>query len=152
MTHFAECAIFTVYFFCRVSFLNNVYITVLYKRFHCELRKQSVKKSQQKYPFRTWAQHTISTHKRKGIIVTLTKQEIEVIAKETSTCPLCNCTLTYNKCFSDCSASLDRIANNKPLSIGNAQILCYRCNNAKRAMSMDEFKTWVKMVYNNLNK
>jgi hypothetical protein len=112
-----------------------------------ELRKISIKKSQQKYPFRTWAQHTLSSHKRKGIIVTLTREQIENIAIKIISCPLCNCTLTYSKEFSDCSASLDRIDNDKSLSIDNAQILCYRCNNAKRTMSMNEFKIWITKVY-----
>ena len=112
-----------------------------------ELRKISIKKSQQKYPFRTWAQHTLKSHKRKRIEIILTRMQIEKMAEKIATCPLCNCMLIYNKSFSDCSASLDRIDNAKGLSIDNTQILCYRCNNAKRTMNMIEFKIWITKVY-----
>ena len=47
---------------------------------------------------------------------------------------------------------LDRIDNNKGHDYDNCVSCCKHCNYSKRDRSLDDFKEWVKKIYNNLFK
>lgn len=53
----------------------------------------------------------------------------------------------YNVLYS----GIDRIDNSKGYILGNVVPCCYQCNTAKLNYTLDNFKSWVKNVYNNLN-
>ena len=54
----------------------------------------------------------------------------------------CNSNYTYN--------GIDRLDSNKGYIEGNIVTCCWKCNAAKNDMSIEEFKTWIKEVYNYL--
>lgn len=123
-----------------------------------EFRKRmlnSAKNYALRYPIRTWANSVIGGHRRRGISIEVTRIQLEKLAEETKTCFYCGCLLRYGpqngkKRWHRDSASVDRIDNEKPLSINNIQILCCQCNLAKNKMTAKEFSEWIKKVYQNL--
>lgn len=47
---------------------------------------------------------------------------------------------------------IDRIDSSKGYIDGNVVPCCVHCNRAKMDRSVEDFKDWIKLVYNNLNK
>lgn len=45
---------------------------------------------------------------------------------------------------------IDRVDNNKGYIINNCVPCCYTCNGAKSKMTLQEFKEWVKRIYNHI--
>ena len=45
---------------------------------------------------------------------------------------------------------LDRIDNDKGYTIDNVVPCCHQCNSAKRKLTLQEFKNWIKKVYHYL--
>jgi len=120
-----------------------------------EFRKRILKhihNSAMRYPFRTWANRVIQSHRQRGISVEITRLELEALATRNKTCAYCGCTLMYGvqngpKMWHFNSASADRIDNTKPFSIENLQILCVRCNSAKSKMTELEFLDYIRSLY-----
>jgi 5-methylcytosine-specific restriction endonuclease McrA len=108
-----------------------------------------------RFPFRTWANTVIQTHRQRGIHIEISRLELEGLASQTKFCVFCGCPLKYGpqngkkKWHSD-SASADRIDTTKPFDRKNIQIICVQCNSAKSKMTMETFKKWVEKVYINL--
>ena len=46
---------------------------------------------------------------------------------------------------------IDRLDNTKGYTVDNIVSCCKQCNFAKRKYTLQEFKDWIKQVYNNLN-
>jgi 5-methylcytosine-specific restriction endonuclease McrA len=119
---------------------------------------RNVARYNKNHPIKTWARHSIDNHKRKNIIVLITKKELEALANNTKTCKFCGKTLEYSngkyvnqkRTINLYSASLDQIDKTKPLTLNNVQILCWQCNSAKNTMCMDEFRIWVKNIYESM--
>ena len=44
-------------------------------------------------------------------------------------------------------SGIDRVNNKEGYTIGNSVSCCTQCNTAKLNFTLDEFKTWIKMVY-----
>jgi 5-methylcytosine-specific restriction endonuclease McrA len=120
-----------------------------------EFRKRIINhihNSQMRYPFRTWANKVIQSHRQRGIPIEITRLELEVIATRNKICTYCGRTLKYGiqngpVIWHFDSASADRIDNTKSLSIENLQILCVRCNTAKSKMTETEFLEYIKSLY-----
>ncbi len=55
----------------------------------------------------------------------------------------CNGVFIYN--------GIDRMDNTKGYTLNNVQSCCRQCNTAKNILSINEFKDWIKKVYNNVN-
>ena len=47
---------------------------------------------------------------------------------------------------------IDRVDNNKGYVYGNCVSCCFTCNSAKKQLSNEEFKEWVRRISNNLFK
>lgn len=114
-----------------------------------------VKKSQMKYPFRTWARGVINGHKRRGVTIEITRPQLEEIVSKIKTCAFCGCILKYGilngkKKWHHDSASADRIDRTKPFNKENIQIICVQCNSAKSKLSTEEFLQWLTKVYSKL--
>lgn len=46
---------------------------------------------------------------------------------------------------------IDRVDNTKGYVYGNVVSCCTKCNTAKLNYTLDEFKEWIRLLYNNLN-
>jgi len=47
---------------------------------------------------------------------------------------------------------IDRVDNNKGYTMDNIVPCCKRCNYAKKNHTLQEFKDWIKRIYDNINK
>lgn len=81
----------------------------------------------------------------------LTKEEF--ISITSSRCHYCNC-IPYRSTFAKgtykeyiCNG-IDRIDNTKGYTIENSVPCCWRCNNAKKEDTEEDFLTWIVQVYN----
>lgn len=101
-------------------------------------------------PIREIAQAVIDSHKRKGYIVIITKEELINKINEINKCAICNKTLSKvygrGKIFDD-SLSIDRINNEKELRNDNIQVVCHNCNVTKQNRTMEEFVNYCKVIY-----
>jgi len=92
---------------------------------------------------REWARLTISAHRRKGYLVTFTREWLQELAKKTTHCFLCDIELNFNKKKSRCpqsdSPSLDRVDREPILTEDNIAIMCYACNTGKGVGTLDEY-------------
>jgi len=121
---------------------------------HATICKECVKK-QRKYErchtdkFKLWTIGTVCSHKRNGFEISFAKKELLLLAKKTSICHICGCELDWDIGKGkpqDNSPSLDRINNEKDMHMDNIQIICWRCNRLKRAMTMEEFYAYCRNI------
>jgi len=125
-------------------------------KYYQKNKKQIEKKHKEwiaERPHRYWAMNSLTRHRQKGYIVKITIDELEKLAKQTQRCSICGFLLKWgygSKQGKPASSSptLDRMNNDKILTIKNIQILCYHCNAAKRTKTMEEFIEYCKMVAN----
>ena len=81
----------------------------------------------------------------------LSVDDIEKIALRTKVCPICGRELewTYNnkqRASKPETPSLDRVKNEKILTIDNIAIICWQCNISKRNQSVKEFVDYCRKV------
>ena len=78
-------------------------------------------------------------------------KELETIALKVDNCHFCGCFLDWRlhkgKRPESNYPTLDRINNDKILSLENVEIICYRCNLAKGSLAKSEFLEYIKTVY-----
>lgn len=103
---------------------------------------------------RLWANSSISGHRRKGYEINITTDELEAMAKNTTSCKYCGQHLNYNRGDKNgkpqsSSPTLDSINNIKSLSIDNVQIICMRCNVTKSDRTHAEFVEYCKTIAKN---
>ena len=123
-----------------------------YRQENKEKLSKQQKKRHKKNPIKYWCIHTISSHKKRGFKVLFTWQELLSIAEKTKSCPLCGDLLNWgvenkNGRRQLDSPSLDRLNNDKTLTLKNTKIICWKCNNAKNEMSIKEFINYCKKIY-----
>jgi len=98
-------------------------------------------------PYRRWAKNTIRSHKNSGYEVFLPEEKLAIIAHQTSHCYICHQKLSWFGKPRDTSLpSLDRVNNEKYLTLDNIAIVCMKCNWAKRQMPMAEFIRYCQKV------
>jgi len=100
-------------------------------------------------PHRDWARNAINGHRKKGHTVLISIDEMEAMALEAKTCPICGVEFRWGKNGRDdrsTSPSIDRIDNECMLTPDNVQIICYHCNHTKCDRSMEEFVDYYEMV------
>jgi len=89
---------------------------------------------------RVWAVASLKNHKRIKHDVDITEDELTTLAKQTPSCELCGCHLTYNGgANSPHIASMDRILNGDTYTVKQVGILCRRCNGLKGNMPFEQF-------------
>lgn len=75
---------------------------------------------------------------------------IALWVKQGGRCAISNIYLTHHKDGSghkDYNGSIDRIASDKGYTIQNTQLVCYRINIMKHALSEDMFYWWIKTIH-----
>ena len=74
------------------------------------------------------------------------KEKIILKLRQIEVCPICGIKLRkgYGNGQSRDSISLDRINNEKELTINNIQFICRRCNATKSDRSLEEMDIWVE--------
>jgi len=131
------------------------------KKKYYQKNKEKIKETQKIWrednPIKFWCLKTIATHKHKGYKVLFKSKDLLPIAKQTKKCSICDVELDYshgNKAGKPGkqSPSLDRIDNNKVLTLSNTQIICHRCNATKRDRSMKEMFEWCENFINKFVK
>jgi hypothetical protein len=98
---------------------------------------------------RVWATRTLSMHRRKGLIVEISIDELHNLANKTNHCSICERELVWkagHKKSIRASPTLDRIDNELLMRIGNVWIVCHRCNTIKGELTMKEYVEHCKMV------
>jgi uncharacterized protein with PIN domain len=108
-------------------------------------------------PYYVWASTTIRSHKNKGITVLFTVKESEAIAKHTTHCEMCGGDLDFsygNKGHPiNTSPSVDRIYNERVMTLQNIKIVCHRCNTIKGSMQLGEMYSHLeKMLERRVDK
>ena len=125
----------------------NVYDGKYYKK-NKEKYKKNYLNWRKENPKRAWANFLLSNHKRNGYIIDITKDELLEMAKKVEHCPFCNCKLlwVYGNGLNDNTPTLDRINNEKHLTLNNVQILCHKCNAMKQDKTMEELIEWCGLI------
>jgi len=117
---------------------------------------EKIRKYLKKTSHRNWASHTRRDHKSKGYKIDISIDELEVIAKESKYCAICDIELDWgygNKKYAqNNSPSLDRTNNEKILNKDNIQIVCRRCNSTKQDRTMNEFIEYCTKISNKFNQ
>lgn len=93
-------------------------------------------------PTRFWVNSTLQSHRRKGIIINITTDELLNIATKTTNCEICNVVLDFKrkgKINIKSSPSLDRKNNDNYINKDNILITCYQCNATKGSRTWKEF-------------
>lgn len=111
-----------------------------------ELRKE---RKRQNY-YNHWAYAVIDRHVRRNMEVHFTREWLEQKARETPCCELCGDELRWEPCerhwMYTNTPTLDRVSNEKVLTIDNVMILCNSCNAGKGVQSLDEYIAKCKRI------
>jgi len=127
---------------------SNKYGIKYYKK-----NPERAKKYYRKNLYRIWAIATINHHKKRDFDVIIIIDELEELAKNTIYCPLCDIKLKWEKGKKqDNSPTLDRINNEKILTLDNIKIICSKCNTTKSNRTMNEFIKYCTKISNKFNQ
>lgn len=85
----------------------------------------------------------VKAAKAKNAVLELSQEDWEFKTKE---CFYCAKDLSFNT-----GVKLDRVDNSKGYTNNNTVGCCRQCNVAKNNYTMEEFKTWIKKVFDRLN-
>lgn len=100
-----------------------------------------------KHIHRQWATYSIRHHKKRGFKMSMTIEELTKRAKTITYCPMCGIKLKwYYGNLSSNSPTVDRIDSNNELTMDNTQIICHKCNMAKRDRTMKEFVEYCRTI------
>ena len=114
-------------------------------RDNCEYKKQYDKKWKKNNPRRAWAIVTIGSHKYKNYTIEFDLNYLHAVAEKTDYCKLCGRKLIWGDSKSTISSpTLDRMNNEPIMRKDNTWILCNGCNGAKRTMTLQEYKIYLK--------
>jgi hypothetical protein len=120
-----------------------------YHRLNKDKRSLSRKLNRNLHVNRERAKATLDHHKKSGNIISITRDELELLYNAASTCKICGRKLTLEygsgKILKS-SPSLDRINNEDELRVDNIQIICNCCNATKRNRTMKEFIEYCELV------
>lgn len=129
----------------------------IYKKEWNRNNKEKIKQYQQQYNNNNskikWCRSTIQGHKSRGCFIAFSTTELLDFISDKKTCQICGCKLKWirdipngRKTFTCDSPTLDRINNEKYITIKNIQILCRECNTAKGTKTMDQFIKYCSMI------
>ncbi len=118
-----------------------------------ECHRRYVEKGRRERPEYIWAQHSITSHRKAGYEMNITKYDLENLAKQTPHCCYCNTELIYGngehgsgKKASNQIPTMDRINGDKVITKENVQIICWRCNKTKSNRTHAEFVEYCKTI------
>jgi hypothetical protein len=108
-------------------------------------------KYKQKRKHYYWAHASIYAHKKSGLIINISPQELENIAKASIFCKYCGTNLNFNQRKGGLlneSPTLDRTNNDQILNKESVQIICRLCNSTKQNRTHEEFINYCRMIGN----
>lgn len=121
-----------------------------WKKDNPEKVKAGASKYKQNFPHMRWASSTLCSHKGRGYSVCISSNELSILAKKTLRCQLCGENLDWaadrGKPLKFNSPTLDRVTNEKHVTMGNIMIVCYRCNMAKGQNSVRSTLDWAMQL------
>ena len=93
--------------------------------------------------------------KTRGLDWRLTEQQFKEITKKP--CHYCGALPNNKTNRRDCNGvyvynGIDRVDNEKGYIINNVVPCCKRCNNAKRNFGLEDFKDWIRKIYNKFER
>lgn len=98
-------------------------------------------------PIHVFVLTTLAKHIREGKILEITSEQVEDLCKSTKECKICGTMIQYGAPpRTPGLPSLDRINNEKVMTMKNIQIICARCNYSKADRSMEEFINYCGLV------
>jgi hypothetical protein len=115
---------------------------------------ERAQKSINKHSHRIWARNTLFDHNKKGYKINIKLNDLEKLAKETIHCLFCKTPLDWSRGKKGGpkynSPSLDRMNNEKNLTLNNVMIICKQCNASKQNRNLEEFVSYCKNIENNI--
>ncbi len=108
-------------------------------------RKQKLKESGFSEKARVYRQYKHNA-KSRGLAFEISFDEfLEIVVKKCNYCPsICeNCSKSRHDSGDFCYTGIDRVDNAKGYTIDNCVPCCYKCNYAKRNMSVTEYEDWI---------
>jgi len=118
---------------------------------HPGVERERSQKWAAKHPRVYWVKATFNNHQRRGYLMMFSREDLVNMARNTDECNICGQKLNWlkegkngKKVFN--SPSLDRINNDKVLTIHNIQIVCDRCNTSKQSRTMKEFIRYCSFI------
>lgn len=129
----------------------NAYRRKYYQTHKDKKIKQSIKWRAENIE-RSWAYQSIYNHKKRGMIVEFTSDEL-LSTHDTRYCAICGQELVW--CISEKkglkikgSPTIDRINNEKTMTLSNIQITCSKCNTMKQDLTMKQFIEYCTLISN----
>lgn len=121
--------------------------------YYCKkCHRKSAKEWRIKNSIKYWCYGTINGHKRRGYKILFTIKELFLIVKKITHCPICDTKLQFGGRENQKSATLDRINNEKILTLNNIQIICHKCNATKQDRTMPELVEWCNQFIKKYDK
>ena len=101
------------------------------------------------YRKRQWALATLRSHRKSGNEIIISTDQLTELAEETTHCKWCGRKLQWEtgKGVTSYCPTLDRRNNENFLDIDNIDIICLSCNAGKGKLSEEEFKQYIKRMY-----
>jgi hypothetical protein len=95
-----------------------------------------------------WAKSTIYGHNKRRFNMLITKEELVIVAKNTTHCRICGNKLDYTGTDNlQARPTLDIIdPSNVDITLDKIQIVCHRCNMSKGTMSEKEFVLYCSRI------
>lgn len=120
------------------------------KRYHKDKTKyfERNKKRNSLRPRYAWSVSSLQSHRVRGFKNEVTPTELELLANSTTNCGICGCELDWGKKGKKKSNSptIDRINNEKILTVDNIMIVCSYCNVAKSTKTLTEFIEYCRNI------
>lgn len=129
---------------CHVKQSRAYYLT------HTGERRESSREWAKTNPRLAWALSTRGSHRRRGMVVLVTSNELADHAATVTECPICGRVLDWSKGekkgVQPNSPTWDRKYNGDRLTLQNTWIICHRCNAMKQDVPLPELVEWCRTV------
>ena len=115
-----------------------------------ECRKEAARKKYEANPYKSWAINTKAYHEAHGTEVYMLLSELEDAARNHDRCMICHQLLHYGKkengTKQTTSPYLDKVTTTDYVDNNNVLIVCGRCHEAKRDMSLNDFVAYCNSI------
>ena len=121
-----------------------------------ERMKEQKRKWHVAHPERVWARQTLGDHRRRGLEIHISINELEKMAKKVRECPYCGEILGWSRGGAPGakpnSPTLDRIFNGNVLDKTSIQIICHSCNLFKGNRPESEMEVHAMKLIQNISR
>lgn len=120
---------------------------------HHDERKEYLKNYTQNNTNKLWYANVVKSHKRDGCEIKFTFDELNSLIQTTTHCKYCESELDYTTTYGNRKTipkenhpTLDRIGNEKLMTLDNVEIICWKCNTTKLNRTEKEFYDYCKRI------